>query len=178
MKKYFAIISILVFLSFVSTFAGELYEQITVYYNDIKIKVEQKEIDLTNQSFIYKGHIYVPLRYLAESLDYEVKWSSSNKTTTLIKNKVDKLKPTSGETFVYGQILKMNYLDGVITLEQHLDNETRDLYENLKVQNNAIVLLNRNKKEFTVELSDVKVGDMVGLIINENNVISGIIIFT
>lgn len=178
MKKYFVIISILVFLSYMSTFASELYEQINVYYNDIKIQVEQKEIDLTNKGFIYKGHIYVPLRYLAESLDYEVKWNSTDKSTTLIKNIANQLTPMEGETLLYGQILKMNYLDGVITLEQHLDNESRDLYENLKIQNNAIILLSRNKKEFAVELSDVKVGDMVGLIVNKNHVIRGIIIFT
>lgn len=178
MKKKLFIPLAAIILSIGSTFALGIYEQINVHYNDIKIQVEQEAIDLAKKEFIFEGHVYVPLRFFAEFLAYSVTWNNQTKTVTLTKEKLVPCNPLEGEHFVYGQITSLYYNDRHITIEQHLDNNSREIYNKLTVMENVLVFLQRNNKEFKIDFSDVKVGDLVGLILNQHNEIRGIIVFT
>jgi len=177
MKKYFILITLAIILTIVTSFAGNIYDQISIYYNDTKIIAGQKEIDLPEQLFIYEGHTYVPLRHFAEALDYVVDWHRESETITLSKNLLEDCNPLVGEYFVYGQITKIEYSEHLISIEQHIDDNSREIFDKLKVVNNPVVIIDRNSKEFNIEFSDVKVGDLVGLIVNKNDEVRGIIVF-
>lgn len=52
--------------------------------SEAKVRVEQKEIDLTNPAYITNGRIVVPLRFLGEALGADVKWDDSQKRVKVV----------------------------------------------------------------------------------------------
>lgn len=65
------------------SFAGGM-ENISAFFNDIKIKINGKIIDTANdEPFIYNGRTYVPARYVAEGLGASVKWNETSNTVEI-----------------------------------------------------------------------------------------------
>ncbi len=159
--------------------AAEGFEDIRIYYSPLKILLDDKEIIKEEAPFIYQNRIYVSLRAAAEALGYEVLWDDHSKAATLSSATVSLIEacdPFKGEYFVYGQILSIDYVDETINIDQHLDDNSREVYTQLPLYRNAIIVLQRGSKQFLVDFSDVKAGDTVSLIITKENTIRSMII--
>ena len=90
MKKsrllYISIISLCcVFIVSGVVFANGVWEDVTIYYDNIKIKVNDTYIDLTNannetiEPFIINGTTYVPIRAVSEAMGKKVMWDGNEK---------------------------------------------------------------------------------------------------
>lgn len=177
-KKSFVLVLLIFFISTFTCFAALKYEEITVFYRDIRIFVNNEEIDLEDRPFIYENKTYVPLRFLSESLNSFVSWDNKNSTVS-ISSYVDfeETNPLAGERFVYGEIISpLNKKERTLHIFQHIDDNSINVEKNLKVAENVIIILKRNNKKINLDFEDLKIGDVVGMVINEDNQVRGIII--
>lgn len=81
-----------------------------------------------------------------------------------------------GERFIYGSILKMDYDNREIIIEQHMDDNSVEIEPILKVRKDVIITLQRNDKTMNIDFLDLKVGDMFGLVLDRHGMVRGIII--
>ncbi len=73
---------------------------IQVEYRDITINVNDSETDPELEPFIYQERTFVPLRFVAESLDMKVYWEAETKTIDIYDprdQKDEKEKDTNGD---------------------------------------------------------------------------------
>ncbi len=172
------ILALIIFLiSSVSSFAMEKCEDIKVFFKNIKIIVNNKSIDLENEPFIYRNRIYVPLRFISESLNASVLWNDES-NTVYINNFQDipECNPLEGERFIYGEILNIDREKRMIHIYQHIDDNSIEENPDLLVTDDPIIILKRNDKIINLDFSDLKIGDMAGIVVNKNNKARGIII--
>jgi len=74
-----SLVAVLCALIFVNVVYGVLGNKtITVTYRNISIYVNGQKKIPEEESFIYNGRTYVPLRFISEALDKEVKWDGTN----------------------------------------------------------------------------------------------------
>ncbi|SCY48246.1 stalk domain-containing protein [Alkaliphilus peptidifermentans] len=179
LKKALIILLISLFLVNISSSWGstEFYE-IKAYINDIKILLGEDQILSGNESFIYKNKIFVSLRDLSELLQYNIEWDETNREVVLSEayTKVEPCNPFNGEAFIYGQILKIDRESNLLHIEQHLDHNSREIFEALPVLEDAVIIMQRNNQEMAVYFDDLRVGDVVGIIVNEQNKVRAVII--
>lgn len=82
--------------------ADEVYESISVIYNDIKIEIDGESFIATNvngeivEPFIYEGTTYLPVRAIATAFDKDVAWDEETYTVSLTSKKTDETQ--TGET--------------------------------------------------------------------------------
>ncbi len=82
--------------SFSAVFAEN--KSIVAYFNDIKIQLDGKFIELKDvnenpvRPFIHEGTTYLPVRAIAEALGMEVKYNETTNTVELTKKKVDNVQ--------------------------------------------------------------------------------------
>ena len=162
------------------TWASSSFKDIQVYYNQLRIVHNGEELMQQEAPFIYEDRIYVPLRALAEALDFEVNWDGSSYEVHLSQRSanvyIEPCDPFIGEIFVYGQILAIDYEKKMIYLEQHLDDNSREIFDALMPSSEVTVVLQRRSNQFKIQFEDVKVGDVVSLIITNDNLIRSIIV--
>ena len=183
-KKLVSFLSFLLFLLLCAnsaiTWATGNYSDIRVYYNQVKILHRNEEILKQENTFIYNDRVFVPLRAVAEALDNEVEWNQERQEVVLTPAPayihIEASNPIVGEYFVYGQIVKIDYINKSIFIEQHLDDNSREVYESLTLSENAIVVIQRKSKQLLIDFEDVKIGDVVSLVINKNNEIRSLIV--
>ncbi|WP_438445778.1 stalk domain-containing protein [Gorillibacterium sp. sgz5001074] len=77
-----------------AAYAGDGYSKIEVYFKKINIALNGQAAELSKDSILYNGSVYVPLRSMGEMLDAEVSWDDENQTVHL-----DFLKDRSGEAY-------------------------------------------------------------------------------
>lgn len=180
MKKlsvYF--MAVLLLASPLLAWGSTYYEEIKAYLPGTEIFHGDALIFLENAPLLYEDKLYVPLREFCEILDIDLVWDGEGNTVHLnFPKALDAMPPANslaGEAFIYGQIMKIDYGNRSIHLEQHLDHNSREVFEALTVQENAVILIKRNQHYLQVSLEDVRVGDVVGMIITEEAIVRGII---
>jgi hypothetical protein len=150
-------------------------KDITVYFSRPKVLFNGNEIVRKDDAFIYDGRIYVPLRQLAEALSLEVSWNSAANEATLaeqsLNTAIEPCDPFKGESFVYGQIVSIDYYNRTIHIEQHFDDDSREIFEALQVDDDASIVIRRRDKHWSLEFKDVKVGDVVSLVLTRENAV-------
>jgi hypothetical protein len=74
-----SLVAVLCISIFVNVVYGVLGNKtITVTYRNISIYINGKKTTPSSEPFIYNGSTYVPLRFVSETLDKEVKWDGTN----------------------------------------------------------------------------------------------------
>ena len=66
-----------------SAFAKASKENISVSYNNIKLVVDGKTVNTSNEPFIYNGTTYLPVRAVGEALGKKVSWDGNTNTVTI-----------------------------------------------------------------------------------------------
>ena len=176
-RRLRTLITVILFFSITSltALAAQNYEEIKVFYRDIRIFVDKNEIKSKEEPFIFKDRVYVPIRFVAESLDLPVLWNSEDNTISISSfQSFEEAKPLEGERFVYGEILSIDREKGTLHIYQHIDDNSVYEESDLKVSEDVIILLQRNDKKMNLGFEDLKIGDIVGMVVNKENKIRGI----
>ncbi|NLY66753.1 MAG: hypothetical protein GX069_04270 [Tissierellia bacterium] len=82
-----------------------------------------------------------------------------------------------GESFIYGSILKVDYENRKLIIKQHMDHNSQRVSPILRVREDVVIVLKRNNKAMNIDFSDLKIEDSFGLVLDESNMVRGIIIF-
>ncbi|WP_427339841.1 copper amine oxidase N-terminal domain-containing protein [Caloranaerobacter sp. DY30410] len=177
LSRGFIFTFIFIFLFSVTVLADSVYKNIKVYFDNISINVDGSKIETDTEPFIYNDRVYVPIRFVVEKLDKEVKWDNETKTV-LIKSYKDfpECNYLEGEKFIYGLITSIDYENKRMVIEQHFDDNSVEVTPLLELDKNAVIILKRNDKKMNIEFNDLVIGDDVGLVINKYGKIRGIII--
>lgn len=178
MKKSLVLLLVgIILLLSATAFAGGYFKRIDVFINDIKIEVDGINIKTDTEPFIYNDRVFVPLRPVADGLECEVTWDSKENKVIINKYKdFQECDYLNGEIFVYGMITKIDHENKTIEIEQHIDDNSREVTPLLSIREDVIILLQRNDKTMNIDFSDLKCGDILGAVIDKDNFIRGIII--
>lgn len=79
-KRILCLTFILTLISGTLAFSSGYSKSITAYFSNIKVSLNGKTINFSNEPFIYGGTVYVPLRDVSESLGVNVAWDDRSKT--------------------------------------------------------------------------------------------------
>lgn len=175
--KFLAIIMIFFILTLGTGFAQGLSESIQVIFSNITIEVDEKETHTDTEPFIYNDRVYAPVRFVVEAMGGEVAWDAQG-NKVVVKSYVDfpQCDYLNGELFYYGLVIDIDYENKEIALEQHYDDNSVELSSSLKLDDNVVIILQRNDKMMNLEISDLKVGEDIGLILSKDKLVRGIII--
>ncbi|WP_026476681.1 copper amine oxidase N-terminal domain-containing protein [Alkaliphilus transvaalensis] len=181
LKKLTVSILTFILLAYSSlSWGATLFEEITVYYNNIQVRFQDESLTLDEEPFMYNERIYLPIRAISEGLGYQIDYDEHTHTVTISdKTALEKLpaaNPLEGEAFVYGEIRKIDFEKKLIEIEQHIENNSREVFEGLSPIDDAVFLLKRNAHHFNISFEDLKVGDVVGIILTKENEIRGMIV--
>lgn len=80
------------------------------------------------------------------------------------KSVVPDSNPNQGEAFVYGKIKGVDVEKRIITIEQHMDDNSKTISPNIPVRKDAVI---QNSKE-DIGLAQLKPGDIVGIILTKD----------
>ncbi|SHH33388.1 copper amine oxidase N-terminal domain-containing protein [Tepidibacter thalassicus] len=72
-------------------FGSDYSKKITVYFKNIKVSLNGKNLNFSNEPFIYEGTTYVPLRDISESLGINVYWDEKSKSIYMHRNNTNYL---------------------------------------------------------------------------------------
>ncbi len=172
---------ILIFLAFIlipiSTSADIFSKQIEVTFRNIEIEIDRKEVKCESEPFILNNRVYVPLRAVIEGMGGVVKWENENNKVIIDSFKdFPDCNYLNGEHFVYGLVTAFDYEKRIITVEQHFDDNSIEVNSHLKIRDDVVIVLQRNDKKMNLEIDDLKVGEDIGLVLDSENLVRGIII--
>ena len=140
-RKLRTFITIIIFFS-ISSFtvlAAQNYEEIKVFYRNIRIFVDKDEVTPKDKPFIFNNTVYVPIRFIAESLDSRVLWNSEDNTISISSfEDFEESKPLEGERFVYGEILSIDKEERTLHIYQHIDDNSIYEESDLKVSKDVV----------------------------------------
>lgn len=176
--RYLSVLIVLFFLFSLTVFAIEGSENVEVFFRNIKVFVDNEELELEDEPFIYKDRTYIPLRAVSEGMGKEVQWNSvENKISILSYIDIEESDPLNGEIFVYGEITKpIDTKNRTITIEQHFDDNSISVEPDLKLSENVVIVLQRNDKMINLDFEDLRIGDIVGMVITSKDEVRGIIV--
>ncbi|AOY74801.1 stalk domain-containing protein [Clostridium formicaceticum] len=182
MKKK-GIIMILLSLFFLTTsfsLAASNIPWVKGYIRNFTIVHNHQILPLDKNPIVVENRLYLPAKFIAEAFDYHTTWHPSNETITFspktLEEKLPACNPLVGEYFIYGEIQDIDFQDRQIKIEQHLDHLSREVFDFLQIQENAMIFLKRNAHSMKVDLKDLKVGDVISLIVTKEDTVRGIII--
>lgn len=81
-----------------------------------------------------------------------------------------------GERFIYGTILKVDYKNRRLIIEQHMDDNSQEVSPILNIREDAVIILRRNDKAMNINFWDLKPHDIFGIVLDELGMVRGIII--
>lgn len=172
------VVFILCMLTTSISLATQNFEVIRAYLKDTNIYVNNKSETL--KTIYYKGIQYIPVPLLSEKLDCSFLCDEENNTLSLKNNQVfqdfPQSNPYEGENFVYGEIIKMDKKNKLLTIEQHFDDNSISVEPNIHVSEGVVIILQRNDKKMNLGFNDLKVGDLIGAVLNKENIARGIIL--
>jgi len=160
-----------------TAFADGIYRSITVLFDNIRVEFNGKEVNFDTEPLAYNNRIYVPIRFVVEEMGGEVFWDSKEKKATL-RSYVDfpDCDYLGGEIFVYGQVTDISSEDRTIEIEQHLDDNSVPINYRLYIKEDAVIILQRNDKKINVDFNDLKRGDVLGIVVDKDSEVRGIIL--
>lgn len=162
------------------SWAGEQGQGLPVTFPGFPVIYRGVAIQWEREPFLYENHLYVPLREMAKALSLPLIWEEHNQRIEISPQNVEALitpgNPWAGEETLYGQVMKIDYGLGYLTLEQLLDDQNRTVFDSLYFHDDTLTCIKRNHHSFPVTPQDVKVGDMVEIIINQKQEIQRIIL--
>ncbi|WP_099190901.1 copper amine oxidase N-terminal domain-containing protein [Tepidibacter mesophilus] len=79
-KRILCLTFILTLICGTLAFSSGYSKSITAYFYNIKVSLNGKTLNFSNEPFIYGGNVYVPLRDISEGLGVNVAWDDRNKT--------------------------------------------------------------------------------------------------
>ena len=178
-KMVFLTFFVCVMVSNFTSIRAMAENQLPVLEKKIHISIDGRSAQLQNVLF-FNNRIYVPIGITAESLDCTVDWNSEHQQLFITKKTVvqdfDEANPQEGERFVYGEIISKDLKDRLLTIEEHYDDQYIHTEPHLFVLPDAVIILQRNNKGMNLDFEDLKIGDVVGLVLNKEGNIRGIIL--
>lgn len=131
----------------------------------------------TIEVLVYKEDIYAPLSSIDKNDITNAKWQNSPLELES-KRFVDfpEADPLIGERFVYGEIVDMDKKNYTITIEQHIDDNSIYLEPEVTVAKDVILVLQRNDKKMNIEFEDLYFGEYIGMVLNPQGQVRGIIL--
>ena len=91
--RIFLSIILVLCISTLTVAGAQNFDDIKVFYKNIKVFVDKTEVSLNDEPFIYKDRVYVPIRFFAQALNTEVFWNREDNIVSININK----KPRSKE---------------------------------------------------------------------------------
>ncbi|EOD00431.1 stalk domain-containing protein [Caldisalinibacter kiritimatiensis] len=176
-KRFYAIMCVFAILFSSTVMAEGLYKDIKVYFDNIKVNINGESKIEDEEVFIYKNKVYVPVRSLVENMGGEIHWNAQDNRVSIKTYKdFPECDTLNGEVFVYGLITDINFKDRTIQIEQHFDDNSVEVTPILKVREDAGIIFQRNDKKMNIEFKDLRFGEDVGLVLDKNKKVRGIII--
>ncbi|MCC5912378.1 MAG: copper amine oxidase N-terminal domain-containing protein [Clostridiaceae bacterium] len=182
MKKRCFVIILLILLMLSTTFSiatdglssvTGVFRNYTILYNDTVLNLEMDPVVIENRT-------YLPLRFIAEALGLTVEWNEETQSVLINSPNFEEVLPAadplSGEYFVYGEITSIDLENQSIEIEQHLDHNSREVFDALEIDNNTTFLLQRNTHYMELSFKDIRIGDVVSIIVTKNDIVRGMII--
>lgn len=154
-------------------FSDQIDNNFIKYLGELTINSNSFESD----SYLIQDKLYVPLRELADELGAEISFDpiTNNINYSSVRD-MPESDPLIGEEFVYGEIESISFDSKQVIIKQHYDDNSYNVTKPLRVIDDAIIILQRNDNQINLDFKDLKIGDIVGMILNENKDIRGIII--
>lgn len=169
-------IILLLCISTLTVAGAQNFDDIRVFYNNIKVFVDNEAVSFNDEPFVYKDRVYVPIRFFAQALNTEVFWNRENNIVSINSYRdFAETNPLEGERFVYGEVLSINKEERIVHIYQHIDDNTVYDDKDLKISEDVIIILQRNSKKINIDFEDLKVGDVLGMVVNNENEVRGII---
>ena len=89
LQGFVAAFAVILIACGIFSYASDIYKNISVLYNDIKIVIDGKQYipkdayGKTVEPFIYEGTTYLPVRAVAQAFDKEVLWDDKTFTVSI-----------------------------------------------------------------------------------------------
>lgn len=177
LKKACLILGICILLSSIVLAEGN-FETVQAYLKNTNIKTPNASKVVP--ALYYGKDIYIPAQILSTDLNYTVTFNQENNTLALQNNVAFEdfapSNPWVGENFVYGQILKIDRDNKIMTIEQHFDDNSISIEPNIKVSEKVIIVYQRNNKKMNLDFEDLKIGDIIGTVLTKECIARGIIL--
>lgn len=154
-------------------------ENIQAFLKDVTLQMNG-EPPISTSAILYNDRMYLPIRFIGEKLDAHIHWNDLSNTVTVQSSQTFKdfseANPLEREKFVYGEILAIDKMRSRITIEEHYDDRDTYIEPNLQVREDVIIILQRNDKQMNLVLSDLRIGDHIGLVLDKNHQVRGILL--
>jgi len=168
---------LLVFLFTSAVAAAANTHEITALIKSVSINKENT--NCTADAIFFQDRIYIPLRSAAEILNVSVEWDDGANAVYLKQQNEFKdfpeTDPWIGERFVYGEITGIDKFNYIITIEEHIDDNSIHTEPDISVSKDVIIILQRNKKKMNLDFEDLCVGEYIGLVLDSAGTVRGII---
>lgn len=178
-KSFFAflIIICLLFSLYTMVFSQGNLKKIDVSFKDVNFVGKGGKYNSKGETFYYNGKLYAPVSNLLRVFGGEGLLNEKKNGITLVDYvDIPDCNPANGESFVYGLIFSIDFSNRELAIEQYEDDDSPEIPSKLKVREDVIIILSRNKKNMNIDFSDLNVNDRVGLILDENKEVRGILL--
>ncbi len=170
----FIIIIVLLFSFYTISLSYSQVKKIEAIEEQLLFKAndnDQLEISCLNVD----GKIYIPITNLLKLIGGEIE---SKDDYILLRNYIDfpETDYLKGERFVYGTIQKVDYKKKEIIIEQHMDDDSIKVPPLLKVREDVVLIAERKNNRMNIDFRDLKMGDVVGLVLDKEGIVKGIIL--
>ena len=174
-RRIFSFITILILLfSFYTiSLSYDGLEDIGIRRDKLLFKMDNKN-DLKVDCLYLEGAKYIPVLELPNLIRGEIIF---NEDHILLKDYVDfpETDYLNGEKFIYGSILKVDYERKEIVIEQDMDDNDIEIFPILKAREDVILIVERKDKRMNIDFEDLKLGDRLGVVLDKEGMIRGII---
>ena len=169
----FIIILILLFSFYTISLSYRGLEDIGGRRDKLLFRGDNRE-DLEIDCLYLEGAKYIPILELPKLIKGEIIF---NKDHILLKDYVDfpETDYLNGERFIYGSILKIDYENKEIAIEQDMDHNDIEVFPVLKAREDIILIVERKDKRMNIDFEDLKLGDRIGIVLDRKGWIRGII---
>lgn len=180
MKKSFFVfftIMCIIFSLYTMVFSQSNLKKIDVSFKDVNLVGKGGEFNSKGETYYYNDKLYAPVSDILRVIGGEgLLNEKKNKIAFIDYRDIPNCNPLNGETFVYGLILSIDFSNRKLGIEQHEDDNSSEIPSKLKVKDDVIIILSRNKKNMNIDFSDLNVNDKVGLILDANKEVRGILL--
>lgn len=171
-KRFFLLIlTVIILTSTTST----VFSQQKLDFILEKISIKQNDKTREMEAISYNNSIYVPLANIIEIIGGEI---NTEESLLEVRDYVDfqEADPLKGEIFIYGTIEKIEYDTRTILINQHMDDNSIEIFPKINIKNDVIIIAERRNKRMNIDFEDLKVGDSVGLVLDKDSFVRGIIL--